>query len=146
MGKPFDVSTKRLLPLQPEDWLRRPGIDAERVEIVGTDLSTVIADADEALVLSVGGRELLDIELQSMNKSNRIGRLTEYSILYLAAANCRCEPWSYIADRGQLHRPYEQLFEVESGSELLSQRRRNDWRLRRHRTSIPRGESDPKSA
>jgi len=80
--KRFDVTTKSLLESHPEDWLKLLGIDAKLVEVIDADLSTVVADADKALLLRVGGDEILNIEFQSTFEIDMIERFLEYCVLF----------------------------------------------------------------
>ncbi len=81
LATPYDVTTKSLLQAHPLDWLGFLGIKADSVEIVDADLSTIVAEADKALLLELPGREILNIEFQSGFKPDMVERFLEYSVL-----------------------------------------------------------------
>lgn len=49
MSKPFDAATKQLVQKDPLAWLRFLGLPGETVELVDTDLTSVVAEADRIL-------------------------------------------------------------------------------------------------
>ena len=80
-GKKYDVSTKDLVETYPEDWLRLLGIEAKKVEVIDTELSTVVASADKVLRVTGVSTELVNIEFVSSYKLSAPAQFAEYSVI-----------------------------------------------------------------
>lgn len=78
MPKPFDAATKHLIEADPVVWLRFLGLPGEHADLLETDLTTVVADADR--ILSVTSPDYLaHIELQSTYKTDMDDRVFFYN-------------------------------------------------------------------
>lgn len=69
-GKPFHISSKKLIQDYSEDWLRFSGVTSTHFEIIDTDLSTVVASSDKAFSLRGEKPEIKHIEIASSYKAN----------------------------------------------------------------------------
>ncbi|MBC7805240.1 MAG: hypothetical protein H7145_03725 [Akkermansiaceae bacterium] len=83
VSKPYDVSLKWLLELNPLDWVRFLGLPEGDVSLVDADLSTVSAFADRLIrVDAEAGSYLLHNELESgKDTANVAERLYHYGAL-----------------------------------------------------------------
>ena len=73
--KKFDALSRSLLEKHPLDWLTIFQLDpGEGVQVVNSDLSTVTAEADKALLIEVPERWIVHVEVQaSYQRSFRSG-------------------------------------------------------------------------
>ena len=77
--KPFDASTKRLLELDPIAWLKVADLEGETVEILNSDLSSLIADADRVFrVTGTNGPYVADMEVQASHEAGGDTRVHLY--------------------------------------------------------------------
>ncbi len=80
MSKPFDVSTKQLVEIDPIAWVRLMGLPGESAELINADLSTVVADADR--ILRVHDPDYLaHFEMQASYKVDIGERLLLYNVV-----------------------------------------------------------------
>ena len=82
MPKPFDASTKFLIELAPEDWLRFLKLPVGPTELVETDLSTVTAAGDKILRVNTVPPYGLHVEFQAGPDPELEARAWEYNVLY----------------------------------------------------------------
>jgi len=79
---PFDATLKHLVEGYALDWVRRFGLpDAERVEVIDADLSTVTAGADRVLRVERPGPCLVHLEVQSSRDESLARRMLKYNVL-----------------------------------------------------------------
>lgn len=82
MSKPYDASSKFLIELHPEDWLRFLNLEATSVEIVDADLSTVTASADKIIkIINESDIYGLHVDIQSAYDMNLDDRVHGYNVL-----------------------------------------------------------------
>ena len=82
MSKPYDATSKFLIELHPEDWLRFLNLEATSVEIVDADLSTVTASADKIIKIENEGDIYgLHIDIQSAYDAFLDDRVHGYNVL-----------------------------------------------------------------
>ena len=82
MSKPYDATSKFLIELHPEDWLRFLNLEATSVEIVDADLSTVTASADKIFKIINEGEDYgLHVDIQSAYDANLDDRVHGYNVL-----------------------------------------------------------------
>ena len=82
MSKPYDATSKFLIELHPEDWLRFLNLEATSVEIVDADLSTVTASADKIFkIINEGEVYGLHVDIQSAYDANLDDRVHGYNVL-----------------------------------------------------------------
>ena len=65
MANPFDETLKHLVEAEPQAWLRYVGIEAERVEVIDADISTLTTAADKVLKVLDPDPFLVHLEFQS---------------------------------------------------------------------------------
>ncbi|WP_309694169.1 hypothetical protein [Armatimonas sp.] len=82
MPKPFDASTKFLIELFPEDWLRFLQRPVGPTELVDADLSTVTAAGDRILRVNTVPPYALHMEFQAGPDPELAERTWEYNVLY----------------------------------------------------------------
>ena len=82
--KPFDVSSKRLLELDPMAWLKLAGLQGKAVEILNSDLSSLIADADRVFRVTGAKRPYLaNMEVQGSHEAGGDTRVLLYGVALL---------------------------------------------------------------
>ena len=81
MPKPFDVTTKQLVDLNPRDWLQFAGLPGETVETIDADLSTVTTEADRVLRITSPEQYLAHFEFQSSRDPSLLSRTLRYNVL-----------------------------------------------------------------
>ncbi len=82
MPKPFDVTTKELLEIDPRVWLELLlGRKVGEVSILNVDLSTITTEADSVLLVQETEPWVVQLEFQSSYDSDLPLRLQRYSIL-----------------------------------------------------------------
>ncbi len=80
--KPFDVTLKWLLELDPKSWARLLGAkEFDDVTVIDSDLSTVVLSADKILRIKAASDWLLHTEFQSGYDTEGDWRLLEYQVL-----------------------------------------------------------------
>lgn len=82
MPKPFDASTKFLIELAPEDWLRFLKLPIGPSEMVEADLSTITAAGDRILKVNTPSPYGLHVEFQAGPDEELVERAWEYNVLY----------------------------------------------------------------
>ncbi|WP_309716802.1 hypothetical protein [Armatimonas sp.] len=82
MPKPFDASTKFLIELAPEDWLRFLKLPIGPSEMIETDLSTITAAGDRILRVNTVPPYGLHVEFQAGPDDELEERVWEYNVLY----------------------------------------------------------------
>jgi predicted transposase YdaD len=82
MSKPYDATTKRLLELHPEDWVRFLGLPPGPTTLLDADLATISIAADRLIrVDAEAGPYILHNEFESSRYSAVIPfRLVQYSV------------------------------------------------------------------
>jgi hypothetical protein len=68
MSKPFDATMRKLIELEPAAWLRFlhiPVANPDRIRVIDSNLSTVIAEADKVLWVDDPAPWIEHIELQA---------------------------------------------------------------------------------
>ncbi len=79
-AKPYDVTFKHLVEFHPADALALADLAAEEVELVDTDLSTVVTAADKVLKVNPHNKPfLVQLEFQSGPDSELLERLFWYN-------------------------------------------------------------------
>jgi predicted transposase YdaD len=81
MNKPFDVASKDLVELRPEDWVRFLGFVGSNISVVNADLATVTTDADRVIRVKKPKPYLLHIEFQAGRDSSLVARTLRYNVL-----------------------------------------------------------------
>ena len=77
MSKPFDATMRKLIEMEPAAWLRFlhvPIVDADRVKVIDSNLSTVTAYADKVLWVDEPAPSIEHVELQAARDIEQIGR------------------------------------------------------------------------
>src|SRR5579871_1285931 len=82
MSKPFDATTKRLLEAGPTTWLEYIGLPGTDIELINIDLTTILADADKALLVKQPVPYLAHLEFQASHKTDMDERMLEYGVLF----------------------------------------------------------------
>ena len=105
MSLPFDATLKHLVEGYALDWVRRFGLpDAERVEVIDADLSTVTAGADRVLRVERPGPCLVHLEVQSSRDESLARRMLKYNVLCTIASRCPSSVWPCCCVRKQTPR------------------------------------------
>jgi predicted transposase YdaD len=84
MSKPFDATMRKLIELEPAAWLRFLHIqvaDPDRIRVIDSNLSTVIAEADKVLWVDDPAPWIVHVELQAARDLRLGDRLHMYSTL-----------------------------------------------------------------
>jgi hypothetical protein len=82
--RPFDVTTRRLIEVDPEGWLTWLGLPIDGpIQVIESDVSTVLAEVDKALEVSGPNPWIAHIEVQSSHDPILPYRLVEYHALLL---------------------------------------------------------------
>jgi predicted transposase YdaD len=84
MSKPFDATMRKLIEMEPAAWLRFlhvPIVDADRVKVIDSNLSTVTADADKVLWVDEPAPWIEHVELQAARDIELPDRVHGYSTL-----------------------------------------------------------------
>ena len=88
--KRYDVTTKDLLRRDPPSWMAYFRLEtAGPVQAIATDVSTVVAEADEVYRVSGRRAHLIHIEMQSRRHSSLARRLWRYNALLDLKYNLR---------------------------------------------------------
>ena len=82
MAKPFDVTTKELVEMYPEDWVQFLGLPDAPLALADADLSTFSPEADKVVrVNDPKGAYILHIEFQASYDSTLDARILRYHVL-----------------------------------------------------------------
>ena len=80
MAKKYDVVMKELVERDPAAWLKFLEIDAPGpIQIINTDLSTILLEADKILLIDSGRPHLVHLEFQSGRDHTLPRRLHQYN-------------------------------------------------------------------
>jgi hypothetical protein len=90
MSKQYDSTSKELIELGAVDWLAFLGAPrpAEKVRILNVDLSTVVAEADRALLVDDPTPWILHLEFQSSWEGELVRRVLRYNGLLQDRHHC----------------------------------------------------------
>jgi hypothetical protein len=84
MSKRFDATMRKLIEMEPAAWLRFlhvPIVDADRVKVIDSNLSTVTADADKVLWVDEPAPWIEHFELPAARDIELPDRVHGYSTL-----------------------------------------------------------------
>jgi hypothetical protein len=79
--KPFDVTTKQLVEIDPAAWVAYVGLHQDPARIIDADLSTVAVEADKVIRVEAVRPYLLNLEFQSGYEADLGDRVLLYSVL-----------------------------------------------------------------
>ena len=119
MPKPFDASTKFLIELAPEDWLRFLKLPIGPTEMVETDLSTVTAAGDRILRVNTVPPYGLHVEFQAGPDPELEERIWEYNVLYTRRLKLPVESTLVLLRPFGGHKHLRGRFQVTGGSGRL---------------------------
>ena len=90
--RPYDVTTRRLIDLDPAAWLRWAGLSVDGpVQVVDSEISTVLAEVDKVIRVEGPTPWLAHLELQTTYDRTLTLRMVQYFGIFLRLREMRIE-------------------------------------------------------